>query len=764
MPTDDRVLRGDAVVLKTVETVLKSEELLQKIGNIIAEKIDQKINQLIKTYEVKVSQLEDKLEKAIYGLPESVNEDTDASVIKFYKEKMNIEVSKEMIDCSHRLGKEENHTKPLLVKFVSKNIKQEIYKNKRKLKGSELVIKEDLTKKNIQLMKRVRDKYKTQKKTVDVDLTDEIEVEVACATPPELLNLKNVTNENLATKYDIGLYIKHSHITHTDLELYDIFKNIWTPSSSHNFEPQIIGNKKRTFQISWLQRFNWLAYSEVCKGSLCKVCILFLCKSGVGKGSHEQPKTLVSVTFKNWKSALECFEKHSKKIYHKEACIIAENFMRVTEGQQKDVHLLLQKRSNEEVQRNRKVLTTIIETIVFCGRQELALRGHRDSGKLSLTELNYNDGNLRALLRYRIRDKDENGMKLREDYLTFVPVHDLAGAALAGTLKETLVTLVSLGLNLNNLRGQGYDGASAMRGSFRGVQSIIREEYPRAIYTHCASHCLNLCLSDVSKVTCIRNAFGTINEVCTFFRRSAKRSNILFQHAFSCIVLALEDKDDQGNTQALHQAICRFSFIIALKISERMLGLIYKLSQYLQSTFIDLCTALDSIKEILTVVENIRANAESDFRKFFVKAVNIGNEFGVEPTIPRQVGSQRHRDNYPGATPEEYFRTSIFVPFVDDLRASLIERFVTHQTTLASLQTIMPRNIINSNFDSIKPALQFYRNDLNDTNEAILEGEWDLWKLKWKSYKNKNDIPKYAIDALNECNYSLCFGFAVGAS
>ncbi|KAK9711196.1 Transposase IS4 [Popillia japonica] len=52
-------------------------------------------------------------------------------------------------------------------------------------------------------------------------------------------------------------------------------------------------------------------------------------------------------------------------------------------------------------------------------------------------------------------DKDDDGMKLREDYLTFVPVHDLAGAALAGTLKETLV---SLDLNLNNLRGQGYDG------------------------------------------------------------------------------------------------------------------------------------------------------------------------------------------------------------------------------------------------------------------------------------------------------------------
>ncbi|KAK9712528.1 hypothetical protein QE152_g24867 [Popillia japonica] len=330
----------------------------------------------------------------------------------------------------------------------------------------------------------------------------------------------------------------------------------------------------------------------------------------VGKGLHEQPKTLVSLPFKNWKSALECFEKHSKKIYHKEACIIAENFMRVTEGQQKDVHLLLQKRSNEEMQRNRKVLTTIIETIVFCGRQELALRGHRDSGKLSLTEPKYNDEYLRALLRYRIRDKDEDGMKLREDYLTFVPVHDLAGAALAGTLKEPSV---SLGLNLNNLRGQGYDGASAMRSSFTGVQSIIREQYPRAIYTHCASHCLNLCLSDASKVTSIRNAFnafGTINEVCTFFRRSAKRSNILKNR--------LKVLKDESN------------------------------------------------KNVSTLIK--------------------------------------------------YYET----------------RWVERHESVS---------LFADAFSCIVLALQ----DIQAQDKAILEGEWDLWKLKWKSYKNKNDIPNCFI-------------------
>ncbi|KAK9674887.1 hypothetical protein QE152_g40787 [Popillia japonica] len=175
---EDRVLRADAMVLKTVEAVLKSEELLNSISTIIAEKLEQKIENITKAYEQKVSQLEEKLNIAyktidsleqysrrnslrIYGLPMTTNENSDEAVIQFCKEKLQVEVKKEMIDCSHRLGKEENRSKPLLVKFVNKNIKQEIYRKKSRLKGSKIVIREDLTHKNIQLMKNVRDKFTT---------------------------------------------------------------------------------------------------------------------------------------------------------------------------------------------------------------------------------------------------------------------------------------------------------------------------------------------------------------------------------------------------------------------------------------------------------------------------------------------------------------------------------------------------------------------------------------------------------------------------
>ncbi|GBN46772.1 hypothetical protein AVEN_157043-1 [Araneus ventricosus] len=105
----------------------------------------------------------------------------------------------------------------------------------------------------------------------------------------------------------------------------------------------------------------------------------------------------------------------------------------------------------------------------------------------------------------------------------FCPVYDVTGAGLANTVLETLSIL---GLDLKKMRGQGYDGAATMRGQFRGVQASIKEKLPLALYTHCFSHSLNLCLSDSSNIPSIRNCMGVIKEVRRFFHMSAKRTEI----------------------------------------------------------------------------------------------------------------------------------------------------------------------------------------------------------------------------------------------
>ena len=53
-------------------------------------------------------------------------------------------------------------------------------------------------------------------------------------------------------------------------------------------------------------------------------------------------------------------------------------------------------------------MTPIIRTILLCGRQGLALRGHRDDGPVSLTLSHENDGNFRTLLRFAIESGDSS--------------------------------------------------------------------------------------------------------------------------------------------------------------------------------------------------------------------------------------------------------------------------------------------------------------------------------------------------------------------
>ena len=54
-------------------------------------------------------------------------------------------------------------------------------------------------------------------------------------------------------------------------------------------------------------------------------------------------------------------------------------------------------------------------------------------------------------------------------------------------------------------RGQCYDGASAMSGKKNGLSTLVREEEPRALYTHCYGHALNLAAQDALRRNKVMN-------------------------------------------------------------------------------------------------------------------------------------------------------------------------------------------------------------------------------------------------------------------
>ncbi|GKB87969.1 zinc finger MYM-type protein 1-like protein [Tanacetum coccineum] len=72
-------------------------------------------------------------------------------------------------------------------------------------------------------------------------------------------------------------------------------------------------------------------------------------------------------------------------------------------------------------------------------------------------------------------------------------------------------------------QGQGYDGASNMRGEWNGLQALILKECPYAYYVHCFAHQLQLALVLASKeVAKVHKIFKNLNIIVNVISSSCK--------------------------------------------------------------------------------------------------------------------------------------------------------------------------------------------------------------------------------------------------
>ncbi|CAN6688651.1 unnamed protein product [Malus baccata var. baccata] len=80
-----------------------------------------------------------------------------------------------------------------------------------------------------------------------------------------------------------------------------------------------------------------------------------------------------------------------------------------------------------------------------------------------------------------LRYVDDNGHVIER----FVGIQHVTNTT-SSSLKDAIDTLFSrYGLSISKLRGQGYDGASNMRGELNGLKTKILRKQPCAYYVHC---------------------------------------------------------------------------------------------------------------------------------------------------------------------------------------------------------------------------------------------------------------------------------------
>ncbi|XP_075481079.1 uncharacterized protein LOC142521774 [Primulina tabacum] len=85
---------------------------------------------------------------------------------------------------------------------------------------------------------------------------------------------------------------------------------------------------------------------------------------------------------------------------------------------------------------------------------------------------------------------------LTERFFAIKSVSDTTSMNLKNEISNVLV---HHDLHVKKIRGQGYDGASNMRGAWNGLQALFLKDCPYAYYVHCFAHRLQLTLVSAAK-------------------------------------------------------------------------------------------------------------------------------------------------------------------------------------------------------------------------------------------------------------------------
>ncbi|ONM36359.1 General transcription factor 2-related zinc finger protein [Zea mays] len=362
----------------------------------------------------------------------------------------------------------------------------------------------------------------------------------------------------------------------------------------------------------------------------------------------------------------------------------------------------------------------------------------------------------------RYVDLSSSNVCINESFMGFLEVNDTTGQGLFDVLQDELK---KLDLDIDDVRGQGYDNGSNMKGCKKGVQKKFLDINPRAFYSACSCHSLNLTLCDMAQAGGKKDFFGIIQRIYTIFAKSTKRWQILKDNIsgltlklvsatrwesriesvkairFQCAdireaLLQVSDSDNDPKITSEARGLANtelgdYSFILEIVIWYEVLYAVNSVSKHLQAKDMLIDVALEKMQGLISFFKEYR---ETGFQKALEAAKDIALDMDIDATFrkPRQIKRKRFFDENPDDTnrtqsAEEVFRINNFITVVDQAISSLTRRFEQYQGfqklfgflfTSEALQSLDNKDL-KSSCDNLETALKKDGKSDVDANELV---------------------------------------------
>lgn len=624
-------------------------------------------------------------------------------------------------------------------------------------------------------------------------------------------------------------------------------------------------DRGRSFNNSWMYKTlnnneknirKWLFYSEEMNALYCFPCLLF-------SKTHSSLFSQQNCGFSKWKHLNPRIPNHESSLDH----INSYTSWKIFERNLKASNTIddnFQTAIKNEIQKWRHILKVILRCVLFCAKNNLALRGSKENlidGNLSRGiflnlidlvsnydrtikqflenrtkgQINYLSPDIQnefiQLLSSKVKTKILEEIKeakyysiiidatpdlshneqlcqiiryvkicgenvyIEERFIDFICSKNKHGEGIAN---EILEKLTFDGLNVNNIRGQGYDNGSNMAGKFKGVQAHIMRKNSLAKYVPCATHSLNLVgVHAASNNVEIISFFGIVQKLYNFFALSTRRwdkissvLNIALKshsdtrwsskaNAVSALYKQIKDVidvlseisedisygDGVATARTLKDHIERYNFIFMLIMWNNILIKINTINTALQKRTVDISRSSQMLVGLLNDFKQMRIDDNYDLNKITNETVRICEEIGINSFPQNKRKRIRKRQAGENAADESYEITDkdklkyLYFNVLDVIINQLTDRFdsMKHISTLFAF--LSGEKLESESLTDLNKAVKNLCLEYAELDCTQMLNEIECFKFQSKElFKNLNSLHHFEI--LKEMvKFDLCETF-----
>ncbi|KAB2617242.1 zinc finger MYM-type protein 1-like [Pyrus ussuriensis x Pyrus communis] len=322
----------------------------------------------------------------------------------------------------------------------------------------------------------------------------------------------------------------------------------------------------------------------------------------------------------------------------------------------------------------------------------------------------------------------------KEQMVVFLGVQHVSSTT-SSSLEEAIERLfATTNLSMSKLRGQGYNGASNMKGELNGLKTKNLNKYPQAFYIHCFAHQLQLALVFVAKdnedvanffinASSLVNLVGSLckrrdafrekqqeqiqkaldlgnlemgkglNQESSLMRPCDTRWNshygtivriiVMFEAVMEVVEWIKSDRnqDNLGEATRLFKDIQTFDFAFHLFLMRLILGITNELSQALQKKDQDIMNAMALVEVCKQILQSLK---DDDFGDLFHDVEKFCEEHDI--IIPNMEDLHfvpgKSRRKAPKITNFHYYRVDLYFQVLDVQLTELNDHFNEVNTEL----------------------------------------------------------------------------------